>query len=144
MSVCKLCRVYNILIGCVKIAVANVFFNRARKKVGVDVYKRQDLQYLDCHDRLLNCVVGTYVANSLYGTAENALGNEIKINGRNFKIVGVMEEQADSTESSEDDAIIIPYTIAQKLSGTFAISAYTFCAANKDVATEAQAAIRCV
>mgnify|MGYP000003023164 FL=1 len=101
----------------------------------------RDLQYLDCHDRLLNCVVGTYVANSLYGTAENALGNEIKINGRNFKIVGVMEEQADSTESSDDDAIIIPYTIAQKLSGTFAISAYTFCAANKDVATEAQAAI---
>ncbi|UKI38607.1 MAG: ABC transporter permease [Clostridiales bacterium] len=59
------------------------------------------------------------------------MGNEIKINGRNFKIVGVMEEQADSTESSDDDAIIIPYTIAQKLSGTFAISAYTFCAANQ-------------
>lgn len=101
----------------------------------------RDLQYLDCHNRLLNCVVGTYVANDLYGTAENAIGNEIKINGRSFKIVGVMEEQSSSEESSDDDAIIIPYTIAQKLSGTFQISAYTFCAANKDVATEAQAAI---
>lgn len=101
----------------------------------------RDLQYLDCHDRLLNCVIGSYVANNLYGTAENALGNEIKINGRNFTVVGVLEEKADSEESSDDDTIIIPYTIAQKLANTFSINAYTFCAANKDVAIKAQATI---
>lgn len=101
----------------------------------------RDLQYLDCHSRLTNCVVGTYVANEFFGTAQNALGKELKINGKNFTIVGVLEETAESAESSGDDAIIIPYTVAQKLSYTFTIGSYTFCALNKEVATQAQSLI---
>ena len=101
----------------------------------------RDLQYMDCHERLTNCVVGTYVAKEFFGTSENALGNELKINGKTFTIVGVLEEKADGKESSSDDAIIIPYTIAQKLSYSFTIGSYTFCALTKEVASDAQALI---
>lgn len=101
----------------------------------------RDLQYMDCEARLTNCVVGTYVAKEFFGSAQNALGNSLKISGKNFTIVGVLEESADSEESSNDDAIIIPYTVAQKLSNTFSIGSYTFCATDKTVATGAQSLI---
>lgn len=99
------------------------------------------LSYTDCEARLLNCVIGTYVAREFYGGAENALGQSVKINGRNFNIVGVLEEKNDSKESTGDDAIIIPYTVAQKLSGQGRIGTYIFCATSKDTAEKAQAVI---
>ncbi len=101
----------------------------------------RDLQYMDCEARLTNCVVGTYVAKEFFGSAQNALGKSLKISGKNFTIVGVLEESADSEESSNDDAIIIPYTVAQKLANTFSIGSYTFCATDKTVATKAQTLI---
>lgn len=101
----------------------------------------RDISYVDCEARLLNCVVGTYVASEFYGGAEKALGQTIKINGRNFTIVGVMEEKNDSKESTGDDAIIVPYTVAQKISGQGRLSTFIFCAENKDVAEAAQVLI---
>ncbi|MBE7037703.1 MAG: FtsX-like permease family protein [Ruminococcaceae bacterium] len=101
----------------------------------------RDLQYMDCNARLTNCVVGTYVAKEFFGTSENALGNELKINGKTFTIVGVLEEKADSAQSSADDIVIIPYTVAQKLAYTFTIGSYTFCALSKEVADKAQTLI---
>ena len=101
----------------------------------------RDISYVDCEARLLNCVVGTYVAKEFYGGAERALGQTVKINGRSFTIVGVLEEKNDSEESSGDDAIIIPYTVAQKLTSRGRLNSFIFCATNKDVAQAAQTLI---
>lgn len=104
----------------------------------IDVEHGRSITYTDCEYRLSNCVVGSYVAKEFFGTSENALGNEIKINGIPFNIVGIYEEQADSKESSADDAIVLPYTLAKKLSYNGNVNTFTFCALNKDVAEAAQ------
>ncbi len=99
------------------------------------------IQYLDCDKRLPNAVIGTYVANELFGSAEAALGESFKINGKTLNVVGVLEEQSESEEGSSDDTVVIPYTVAQTLSNTFAIGSYTFCAVSKDTADAAQTLI---
>ena len=101
----------------------------------------RSISYADCEYRLTNCIIGSYVANKFFGSGQMALGNEIKINGKTFSVVGVYKESADSAESSADDTIIIPYTIAQKLSYSFSIGSYTFCAQSKEVAAAAQSKI---
>jgi len=98
------------------------------------------LQYIDMLRRTNVCVVGSYIAKNDY--ADNAVGQTLKINGNTFNIVGVLDEEADSTASSSDDAIYIPYTVAAKLSWTGQISSYSFSATSEDSVTEAVSLIK--
>lgn len=80
------------------------------------------ISYADLEARGRVAVVGTYVANMLGG---DAVGQTIKVNGNALTVVGVLEEQDDSSEGSADDCIYLPYTTASKL--TFgAISSFLF------------------
>lgn len=72
-------------------------------------------------------VVGTAVVNDIFEGAD-PLGEKIKINGQLFTVVGVLEEKDGGQDEGDDDRIIIPVTVAQRLfrSGTirnFAIQA---------------------
>lgn len=104
---------------------------------GLTVDYGRGIEYMDCNARLRNCVVGSYIANELYGYS-NIVGQEIKINGQSYQIVGVLEEKADSEEASADDIIIVPYTMASRLSNSFTMGSYTFNATSKEVADKAQ------
>lgn len=79
------------------------------------------LSFVDMEKRHKVCVVGTYIAN----TCGVGLGETIKLNGNLFSVVGVIEEQDDSTSGSSDDIIYIPYTTASKL-GRSMVSSYIF------------------
>ena len=59
-------------------------------------------------------VVGTAVSNALYPDSD-PIGKTLKINGQVFKVVGVLEEIAEGQTGSDDDQIIIPVTVAQRL-----------------------------
>lgn len=89
------------------------------------------LTYLDVEHRLKRCVIGTYISQELFGT-KNGVGQTLKINGTQFTVAGVFEETAGSEDGSTDDIIVIPYTVAQKLSYNGKISSYTFTGADKD------------
>ena len=54
----------------------------------------------------------------------------------------MLEETEDSTQSSADDCIYIPYTTAAKASGSATISSYTLSAANKDVVNDAVSKVK--
>ena len=89
------------------------------------------LQYVDVDRQQRVCVIGTYEANDLFGGA--AVGQQLKINGQLFKVVGVLEEKEDSTSGSADDCIYIPYTTAaKKLNGSDVIGSYLFTAVDED------------
>ena len=60
------------------------------------------------------------------------MGKTIKINGNSFNIVGVLEEKADSEEGSDDDKVIIPYTLARTLTRMSFVSNYIMCAVDVD------------
>ncbi len=60
-------------------------------------------------------VLGSYVAKEFFG-ARDPVGEKIKINGELFTVIGVLEEKDGSQEQTQDDQIIIPVTVAQRLS----------------------------
>ena len=90
---------------------------------GYDVTQGRFLQYMDVERRQKNCVVGSYIAQEYFGG--NAIGQPFKINGNQFTIVGVIDEQADSTEGSADDMVLIPYTLGRSLSRMGTVNSYT-------------------
>lgn len=59
-------------------------------------------------------LIGTYVANELF-SGSNPINQKIKINGQQFTVVGVLSERASSEQSTDDDQIIIPVTVAKRL-----------------------------
>lgn len=107
---------------------------------GLELMYGRGLQYADSEYRLRNCVIGTYIAKELFGTT-NALGETLKINGINFSVVGVLDETGDSKEAGADDIILVPYTMAQKITSGFSMGTYIFNAKSKEVSAEAQSLI---
>lgn len=99
---------------------------------GYTLQEGRFISYADLEARGRVAVVGTYVANTLGG---NVVGQTIKVNGNALTVVGVIEEQDDSTEGSADDCIYLPYTTASKL--TFGeISTYTFATWDSNLNTQ--------
>lgn len=97
----------------------------------IAVTKGRFIQYIDCERRQKVCVIGTYLVQELFA-GMNPVGEHIKINGSAYTVVGVLEEKADSEESSEDDMIYIPYTTATRLAGNASISSYFITAVDTD------------
>ena len=92
------------------------------------------LQYIDALRRQKVCVVGSYISTAYF--SGNAVGQTLKINGTSYTIVGVLNEEDDSTEGSTDDMVLIPYTNAAKLSWTGQITSYSFSATSEDTIDE--------
>ncbi len=103
----------------------------------LEVMDGRSICYIDCEERLKNCVVGTYIAKELFGMTD-VVGESVKLNGTTFNIIGVLEETGDGKESGSDDIILMPYTTAQHLSNSFTMGSYTFNAVSKDVSNSAQ------
>ncbi|MBE6988668.1 MAG: FtsX-like permease family protein [Ruminococcaceae bacterium] len=99
----------------------------------------RDLSYIDMENRSKVCVIGSYIAKEYF--TGNPLGQNIRIGGNTFTIIGVMEEEADSAQRTTDDSIFIPYTTAARLSNTGRISSYTFAVVSEDNISESKAII---
>lgn len=59
-------------------------------------------------------LLGSEVSSKLFGFG-NPLGQEVKINGVKFKVVGVLEKKGSSFGGSGDDKVVIPITTAMRL-----------------------------
>ena len=92
------------------------------------------ISYADVKSRQKVVVVGYYDADKLYGSAEAALGEKLKINGYAYDIVGVIERQDEDEleEGGSDDMAFIPYTSALKLSRSGLANNYIFCLGDLD------------
>lgn len=102
----------------------------------------RNLQYGDMTGRHKVCVIGTYVADELYGSAENAYGETLKINGYAFTIVGVADQQEDEMEEGgTDDFVWMPYTRAVKMARNSNINNYVFTVSDLSQATAAKSQI---
>jgi putative ABC transport system permease protein len=58
-------------------------------------------------------ILGTEVANRLFGRIEGLVGETIRIEGQPFRVIGVLESKGGSGFSNEDDQILVPLTTAQ-------------------------------
>ena len=68
-------------------------------------------------------VIGTEAATDLFGTWY-AVGGTITIGERNYKVIGVLEEQGSSLVGSDDSKILIPYTTAERITGQKSVSTF--------------------
>ena len=95
---------------------------------GYELSCGRNLLYSDMASRQKVAVVGAYVASELFGSPEKALGE--KLNGDNYTVVGVVEQQtesaADFDDGCTDDFVWIPYSRAAKIARNAVISNYTF------------------
>lgn len=104
------------------------------KKLNV-AYGRE-LTYIDIERRQKVCVVGTYIAQEIFGG--DALGKTLQITGTPYEVVGIIEEQDDSTETSSDNCIYLPYTLASHTMHTSKINSYVVYAANQETVEAAK------
>jgi len=58
-------------------------------------------------------IIGSDVANTLFGHPDGVTGETIRIEGQPFRIIGVLETKGGGAFGSEDNQVIIPFTTAQ-------------------------------
>lgn len=61
------------------------------------------------------CVLGESLAQQYFIDAQSAIGESIKINGKTYKVIGVLERKGDGAQGvTPDQSIFIPYSTAYK------------------------------
>ncbi len=81
-------------------------------------------------------IIGTDVAEDLFDTWD-AVGGTIAIGDRQYKVVGVIAEQGSSLSGSDDSSIIIPYSVASRISGENGVSSFYVKAASDSLVNSA-------
>jgi putative ABC transport system permease protein len=58
-------------------------------------------------------LLGTQVAEDLFGRKEGLVGETVRIEGQPFRVIGVLKEEGGSAFANEDDRVLVPFTTAQ-------------------------------
>ena len=108
-----------------------------------ELQQGRNITYSDILSRQKVCVIGAYVAQELFGSAEKALGDTLKVGGYAYKVVGVAEiqDEDDMSDGGTDDFVWLPYTASISLARSANINSYTFTVADTDDADEAKTLI---
>lgn len=81
----------------------------------IDVVQGRFLNQIDEQHRLMVCVIGSDVKSTLFGT-EDPIDAEIRVNGKKFQVIGVLESVKSSFgNDSENRMILIPLSTFEKL-----------------------------
>ena len=95
----------------------------------------RDLLALDVEQRNRVCVIGSYVAETLFGFRD-PIGEELMVNGTPLTVVGVFYQKDGGTEESMDDALVVPYTLNRQMLGSDTVTDFTIkVAASTDMTT---------
>ena len=86
----------------------------------------------DVENRSAVCVIGPDLAEDLFGNT-NVVGNTLHVNGRMFKIVGVL----DGTSST----LVLPFTLAQRMLESTSITSFYVAATDSTTVSAAQTAV---
>ncbi len=81
----------------------------------------RSISIIDIENKSKVCILGKDIASSLFGLAD-PLGENMKLNGDNYVVIGVLEEQGSSMGNDVDSHILIPITTAKYLGSDTSIS----------------------
>ncbi|HWS42141.1 MAG TPA: ABC transporter permease [Pseudoflavonifractor sp.] len=84
----------------------------------------RDILDYDIENRSRVCVIGSYVAETLFQYAD-PIGQTVYLNAQPFTVVGTFYQKDGSAEDSMDNAVAIPYTLVRAIMSTDQITAYT-------------------
>ena len=94
----------------------------------------------DIDNRSFVAVIGAEAASEMYGTT-HAVGETFTLSGYTMTVIGVLATNGESASGSNDNQILIPYPLAQRLSNSTGISSFYVSAASSDQVTQAQTAV---
>ena len=106
---------------------------------GLKLTDGRNIQYMDIKNRNSVCIIGSYVNKKYFGG--KGLGDSVKLNGRDFTIVGVLEEKAKSEEYSTDDAIYVPYSTVSRMMNIKDVSDFTITFKSEEMSSQAKKAL---
>ena len=78
----------------------------------VDLAKGRRISLIDIENSSKVCILGNDVAETLFGLVE-PVGQNIKLDGDNYTVVGILSEQGSSMGTNIDSMIVIPLTAAK-------------------------------
>ena len=84
----------------------------------------RDLLALDMDRRSQVCVIGSYLADTLFGF-QDPVGQTLSVNGTPLTVVGVFYQKDGGAEESMDDAVVVPYTLNRQMLDTDVVSQFT-------------------
>jgi len=107
---------------------------------GYSIDSGRALQYSDIYQRGQVCVVGAYVDKAYFGG--NAVGETLRISGKSYTVVGVVEQQSTTLEEGgTDDFLYLPYSTAARLSGNGTITSYTITVKDENYVDQSKTAL---
>ncbi|MDY3918577.1 MAG: ABC transporter permease [Candidatus Limivivens sp.] len=104
---------------------------------GFDLENGRNFTDLDLEERLNVCIIGTGVAEDLFGNTD-VLDSSIRILGIDYKIIGILEEEDNAMLNSDNSSVYIPLTNAQRLLKQTAITSFYLTAESEDTLFTAQ------
>ncbi len=83
----------------------------------------RDITTLDIDSRSHVCLIGSYVAETLFGYAD-PVGETVYYNGTPLTVIGVYYQKDGSAEESMDDMLVMPYSLNRSILQTSSITTY--------------------
>jgi putative ABC transport system permease protein len=110
------------------------------KNIGIDQGSFISEQNVSSQSKV--AVLGPTTRDDLFGEGTTPIGETVRINGINFKIIGITKSKGGTGFGSQDDMIFIPITTAQKLlAGADYVSTINVQAESPQVMTQVQTEI---
>ena len=95
------------------------------------------LTEIESEYRLSNCLIGAGVAQNLFGT-KRVLGEKIRINGKDFTIVGILKEEGNTTMNTKDLSVFLPFETGQRLLGVNGVANFEASASEERLVEQAE------
>ena len=89
----------------------------------VSLSQGRSISIIDIENKSKVCILGSDIAQDLFSLA-NPIGETIKLNGDNYVVIGVLEEQGTSMGTNSDSSILIPITSAKHLGEDTSITSF--------------------
>jgi putative ABC transport system permease protein len=74
----------------------------------------RDIAYMDTEKSNRVCIIGSAVKENLFNY-KNPVGEKITINNQNLTVIGVYAQKIDNSQWSDDNVIVVPYTLNRLL-----------------------------
>lgn len=95
----------------------DVYFSKNKELVEMG----RGLTILDIENKNNVCLIGANIANDLFW-GEDPVGKKLLISGVSYTVIGTLQKSNSFSDSSNNDAVIIPYTTSMSILGTGYIS----------------------
>lgn len=92
----------------------------------------RNISIIDVENSSKVCILGSDIATTLFNLSE-PVGQNIKIDGDNYTVIGVLEQQGTSMGNNVDSMILIPLTTAKYLGTDTTISNLYLKVKNEDI-----------